>query len=342
MSGRASYVYVGLAGETGPGHEIRSGLYRSRGGESPWERVGQGLPPSPHVRAIAVHPEQPSRVTIGVQDGLYRSDDHGEHWARLNAPAPGLAVWSLAFHPHDPDIMLAGYEPSAILRTTDGGTSWKRLPVDVTFPDVTQRPHPQPKRVTGLTIDPTHPAEIYASVEVGGLLRSLDDGARWECVTEGLYANDDPVDLHGVMVSPAHPRLVNVIGRIGMFRSPDRGAHWRHVALPPLTPRGTYCRVLRAAPDDPDTLYVAAGTDFAGDKGALLESRDNGGSWRRLDLGATPRSTLFAFAIDAREPERLHCASSGGEVFSSPDRGASWRTNPLPEGASQVYALAVG
>lgn len=342
MSVVTSYAYVGLAGETAPGYPIRGGLYRSRGAETPWESVGQGLPARPQVRAIAVHPKEPGRVTVGTQEGLYRSNDHGEHWARLSAPAPGLAVWSLAVHPHDPDVMLAGYEPCAIARTADGGATWQLLAVEVTFPDVTLGPDPQPKRVTGIAIDPSYPDELYASVEVGGLLRSLDSGATWECVTEGLYVVDDPVDLHGVMVTRGRPRVVDVIGRIGMFRSPDGGAHWRHVALPPLTPRGTYCRTLRAAPDDPDTLYIAAGTDFAGDEGALFASEDNGTTWRQLDLGATPRSTLFAFDIDPQRPEHLYCASSRGEVFVSRNRGASWVANPLPAGATQVYALAVG
>jgi photosystem II stability/assembly factor-like uncharacterized protein len=114
------------------------------------------------------------------------------------------------------------------------------------------------------------------------------------------------------------------------------------VLLPPLSFRGTYCRKLAVAPDDPHTIYVAAGTDFAGDEGALLRSEDSGKTWNRLDLGAKPRSTLFGFAVDPRRPTDLYGAAGGGEVFCSRDRGATWRAHPLPEGATQVYALAVG
>ena len=342
MSSADSYVYVGLAGETGPGYTVRTGLYRSQDGETPWERIAGGLPRDAQVRAIMVHPARPGTVLVGTQDGIYGSQDHGNQWTRLSAPAPGLAVWSLLVHPHDPDVMFAGYEPCAIYRTKDAGATWQCLPLDVKFPDVTMRPEPQPKRVTGIAVDPSQSGEIYASVEVGGLLRSLDSGESWECVTDGLYVTDDAVDLHGVAVSPAHPRTVNVIGRVGMFRSADRGAHWGHVPLPPLTLRGTYCRDLRVAPDDPDTIYVGAGTDFDGDEGALFRSDDNGQTWTRLDLGAKPRSTIFGVDVDPWEPSRLYCATKGGEVFCSRDRGAAWRAHPLPDGASQVYALAVG
>ena len=337
-----SYLYAGLAGDTGPGYERQTGLYRSRGGAGPWEQVGSGIDPAPEVRAIATDPTRPGRVTIGTQDGIHRSEDHGEHWVRLAAPAPGLAVWSLLVHPNDPDVMLAGYEPCAIHRSTDDGKSWRALPVDVTFPDVTLLPMPSPKRVTGLAVDPSRPSDIYASVEVGGLLRSVDDGASWRCVTDGLYVVDDAVDLHRVAVSPGHPGTVNIIGRIGLFRSPDRGERWRHLPVPSLTDRQPYCRDLMVAPDDPDTLYVAIGSAFDGDCGALFQSRDDGASWRRLELGAVPGSTVFSLAIDRRRPDHLYCASKHGEVFVSRDRGESWRAHPLPAGTTQVYSLAVG
>jgi hypothetical protein len=82
-------------------------------------------------------------------------------------------VWSIGLHPHDPEVILAGYEPSAIYRSRNGGLRWDLLPVDVTFPDVTVHPRPTPKRITGIAIDPSDPTESYASVEVGGLLRTL-------------------------------------------------------------------------------------------------------------------------------------------------------------------------
>jgi photosystem II stability/assembly factor-like uncharacterized protein len=96
-------------------------------------------------------------------------------------------VWSLLFHPHDPDLLFAGYEPYGIYRGEKGGEQWRRLPMSsIAFPDVTMRPRELPKRVIGMAIDPTAPAEMYAAVEVGGLLRSLDGGESWQGVSEGL------------------------------------------------------------------------------------------------------------------------------------------------------------
>ena len=94
-----AYIYVGLAGETGRGRDVHSGLHRMRDGDNEWQPAQRGLPDSPAVRAIAVHPLQPNIVYAGTQSGPYRSNDHGEHWERVNTADHNLPVWSFLFHP---------------------------------------------------------------------------------------------------------------------------------------------------------------------------------------------------------------------------------------------------
>jgi photosystem II stability/assembly factor-like uncharacterized protein len=71
----------------------------------------------------------------------------------------------------------------------------------------------------------------------------------------------------------------------------------------------------------------------------LFRSKDGGASWSRVDMGVKPKTTMFALAFDTRQPRRMFCATSGGEVFASDDAGQSWSARPLPEGATQVYAM---
>src|SRR5271169_3522982 len=209
------HVYVGLGGDTDSGRFLSSGLYRSHNGEGRWESIGERITPTPQVRAILTDPGHPGRVTIGTQDGVWRSEDCGDTWRRLSAPSPGLAVWSLSRHPHHSETIFAGYEPCAIVRSVDDGASWETLPVEATFPDITMRPEPMPKRVLGVAVDPTEPEATYACLEIGGLLRSLDWGRTWTNVVDGLYVNEDSVNLHSVVVSPTHAGAVTVASRIG-------------------------------------------------------------------------------------------------------------------------------
>ena len=55
---QASYIYIGLAGETGRGRVVHSGLYRMGEGDDEWEPLQRGLPDMP-----AVGPWQCTRKT---------------------------------------------------------------------------------------------------------------------------------------------------------------------------------------------------------------------------------------------------------------------------------------
>jgi photosystem II stability/assembly factor-like uncharacterized protein len=339
-----SYIYLGLAGETGPGRVVDSGLFRLADGSEEWEPLRQGLPDMPAVRALAVHPERPEILYAGTQSGPYRSADRGEHWEKVELPDHGLPVWSILFHPHDPDVILVGCENCEIYRSDDAGEHWMRLPVAVRFPEITTAAGANPaKRVLRLDASAGEPELLYGAIEVGGTIRSTDGGEHWENLSHGQYLNDDAVDMHGVLVSRWRPGTVFGIGRAGMFASADGGDHWRHVPLEPLNPKGQiYCRDIRAVPGTPRKLWVAAGGSFQSEVGVLLHSRDGGDSWNRVEMGLKPQHTMFALAFDERRPERMSCATNGGEVYSSLDGGESWITHPSPPGGSQVYALARG
>jgi photosystem II stability/assembly factor-like uncharacterized protein len=343
-SDQKSYIYLGLAGETGPGRPVHSGLYRLPDGGEEWEPAMRGLPESPAVRALAVHPERPEILYAGTQSGPYRSADRGEHWEKVSVPDHGLPVWSVLFHPHDPDVILVGYENCEIYRSDDAGEHWTRLPVDVRFPEITTAPGANPaKRVLQLDASTGDPDLIYGALEVGGVIRSTDGGEHWQNLSHGQYVNDDTVDMHGVLVSRWRPGTVFAISRAGMFHSADNGDHWRTVALEPLNPKGQiYCRDIRAVPGTPRKLWVAAGAGFQSDVGVLLKSSDGGDSWNRVDLGHTPAHTMFTLAFDERRPALMSCATNGGEVYSSHDGGDTWIAHPPPPGGTQIYALARG
>ena len=211
-------------------------------------------------------------------------------------------------------------------------------------PEITTAPGANPaKRVLKMDASASEPECIYAAIEVGGTLRSTDGGEHWENLSHGQYINDDTVDMHGVLVSRWRPGTVFGISRAGMFHSADRGDNWRPVPLEPLNPKGQiYCRDIREVPGTPRKLWIAAGAAFQSEVGVLLRSSDGGESWVRVEMGVKPAHTMLALAFDERRPERMSCATNGGEVYSSFDGGESWTTHPPPPGGTQIYALARG
>ncbi len=352
-----THVYVGIAGEgpliagIGEPRPLGSGgLYRQADGEDDWHGITRGLPAEPQVRALLVHPQNPAVIYAGTQQGVFRSDDRGDTWEPTDSPRGD--VWSLAVHPHDSGIMYAGYDGCVIARSADGGATWRKGSTSgINFPHITMHPYHICKRVIGLAIDAHQPQDVYGAVEVGGLVASRDGGDRWESITDGHYTRTGPVDLHGVQVNPKVPGLVYIITQLAMFRSRNRGSNWEFVDIEEMFPGGSYCRDLAVAPDDPDTMYLAAGAGGGSapagttEAGALVRSRDAGETWERVDLGELAPSRMFQVAIDRAAPSRIYCCDRDGLVFRSRDGGETWSKSRVPGEMSRgrhVYPMVCG
>ena len=175
-----SHVYVGTAARI-PG--ALGGIFRHTVGSDQWELLGKGLPERMDVQAITIHPTDSSVIFAGSQNGPYRSRDGGASWEKLPFPDEGLEVWSILVHPRDPRTMYLGTSPVAVYRSDNGGDTWRKLP-GVTSPGRVKMNFPC--RVTRLAIDPSNPDEVYAGLEVDGVLRSRDRGETWEDVGQDL------------------------------------------------------------------------------------------------------------------------------------------------------------
>ena len=328
-SSNNTHVYVGAES---------SGLYRLSPGSNQWEELTNGLPADPIVPGVAIHPSNPEVVYAGTQNGPYRSTDRGAHWERLDYPASGAPVWSFMFRPGDPSVMYCGTAPGEIYRSVNGGDSWEKLNASMGSNECAMA---FPTRVIALAADPSHPDEIYAALEVAGVIRSSDGGDTWEEITGSLAPSEDTLDLHGIQCSAAAPHTVYITTRQGPFIGPDRGREWTPVDFGQFSPI-TYTRDLRVAPNDANTLFVSIGAAARSSQGALYRSRDLFQTFERVDSGITCNATMMAVGVDPRAPEHIYCIARDGQVFGTLDDGATWASHDLPEKAKEVRGLAVG
>ena len=65
---------------------LGQGIWRSSDGGDTWLRVRHGLYSESAVRALAVHPSDARIMYCGADSGIYRSEDKGERWERLDSP----------------------------------------------------------------------------------------------------------------------------------------------------------------------------------------------------------------------------------------------------------------
>ena len=350
MANGATHVYVGTARMTA---KSVGGIFRRAAGGDRWEPLTKGLPEQTNVHAITLHPTDHDVLYIGTNDGPYRSADRGERWERLGFPAAGTEVWSITVHPGDPRVMYAGTSPIGVYRSDDAGHTWRSLNAS----------HPERLamsfscRVMRIAIDPAQPHEMYAALEVAGVMRSKDGGDTWDDASAGLLelaerphlksriqSDSDAegmLDGHAIAVSAARPGCVFLAVRMGLFRSVDRAARWDDMEIGRFSPL-TYARDVRVSFQDPRVLYACLSPAARSEDGSLYRSTDLGETWARVDHGVKAERTMMGVALHPRDPNQVYCASRAGQVFGTTDGGRTWTETRLPPGAEDVYAIACG
>src|SRR5688572_19109210 len=165
-----------------PKEGFRGGLFRTTAGDGEWEELENGLPHLVEAHALVVHPTKPDVIYAGTQDGPYRSVNGGDTWERLGFPkGPGM-VWAITFHPQNPDVMYCGTAPVNVYRSEDGGDNWEKLPA--ASPEHCKMGFPT--RTIGLAVDASRPDDVYAALEVSGVIRSTDGGDTWTDLSQAL------------------------------------------------------------------------------------------------------------------------------------------------------------
>ena len=81
---------------------------------------------------LAADPHTPGRFYAAAKyDGVYRTDDRGRSWTKLDIPASTPGATHLMIDPHAPDRLAAG-TPRGVILSNDAGETWEVL--DRTLP----------------------------------------------------------------------------------------------------------------------------------------------------------------------------------------------------------------
>lgn len=319
------------------------GVFRGEG-DAAWERTLEA-----DVQAITPDPRDPNVVLAGTVEGVWRSTDRGHSWKHV--PGTDTQVWSIAFDPADPRTVYAGTSPVGMLRSDDGGATFRAMPTPA-LPEHVKMSFAC--RVMRVAPHPSRRGTLYAALEVGGAMRSGDGGETWEdCAGDLVRLSKLPqlsnhivtdnnaegmLDGHAIATTPAEPGRVYLAVRMGLFCSGDGGRSWQDMNVSAVSPQ-TYGRDLRASPHDPKVMYAALSPAFTSGTGSLWRSQDAGRSWARFDK-TTPVNTAMAIALQPANPREVYFAAKTGGVFATSDGGESWKTLALPEGSGEAFALA--
>ncbi|HYC64432.1 MAG TPA: hypothetical protein VEC14_06855 [Reyranellaceae bacterium] len=346
----SSNVYAGVAGYFGkPDHPGKVGVFvrDANGGE--WKHALGSV----QAFTVFVHPNNPETVFAGTNDGVWRSTDRGATFKRTDFPDKAQ-VWCFMVDSRDPKRMLAGASPIDVYRSEDGGQSWRKLaspnmPAHCTGPFAS--------RVMRFAQHPKRPNEIFAALEINGVMHSQDGGETWRDCSEGLIKlaerphlkskivsdthAEGMLDGHAVTISPADPDAAIVALRMGLFRTTDKGKTWQDMEMKRFSPI-TYGRDVKAAPSQPSTLYCALSVAAASHDGALFRSTDGGQNWNRFDK-VQVHGTIMSIGLHQSDPDQVYLgARYDGEIFGTRDGGRTWQAMPLPAEVQHIYSVACG
>ena len=295
------------------------GMWRSPDGGDTWGRgrIGEGYQGGKSVFGMAAHPQDPSIIYAGANDGIYLSRDRGAAFQRLPSPMDGMRVWRVAIDPVDPDTIFAGSSPVLIHRSRDAGRTWEMVCDDF----VDECPNVGTPRPTGITIDPTDHRSIWVSVEVDGLRRSTDGGDTWTRVSGGGL---DYPDLHGVTIVPSSPKAVIATTEYDVLVSEDMGESWRNIRCDGSHFPMPYTRTVVLKEGDPSVMFAAIGDQSIGSAGAVSRSLDGGDTWHEPRLPVAPSSHVECFATHPADPDLVLACTHYGQIFGSSDGGDWW------------------
>jgi photosystem II stability/assembly factor-like uncharacterized protein len=251
-----SYVFAGVGGYYAGQQGGLAGVFRCATDGTDWKHALGEI----EAFTVFVQPLDPNLVFAGTADGVYRSTDRGQTFRRADFPDRGVQVWSFLQDSADPKWMLAGGSPVSIYRSEDSGATWKRAP-DPQLPVHAKMPFPC--RVMRFAPHPRHRGEIFAVLEVSGVMRSTDGGESWsDCSADLLrLAKEEPrlrsklvsdtdaegmLDGQAVCTSSADPDSIIIAVRMGLFRSQDHGKSWQDMRVDRFSPF-TYGRVVTFA-----------------------------------------------------------------------------------------------
>lgn len=276
------------------------------------------------VLTIEIDPNDQNKVFIGtVASGIYRSDNAGDTWKKINT---AQRCYAIAINPKNTqEIYLTGVIDGRgkIVKSSDGGENWIELYSEPAGEFV----------IASLVIDPYDPNVLYAGDSRGQIIKSVNAGQEWQSIGEldgpitkiSLDAGDTRNVYLGV--HDRAPYKIDFSHQVKDDKGSPRVNSSNRITDGPIilnlqdqmrNIRGTGNLLeLVADPKRPGVVY------FSNNSGILI-SLDGGNSWSVVPTVEGPGDIpIRALSIGGDNSEIIYFASRGA-VYKSTDYGRTW------------------
>ena len=306
---------------TGPG----SGLYKSTDGGATWKRLnGQGWPTGPlgriglTVTHLAQGAKGGTRIYAAVDSqkdgGIWRSDDGGDHWARVNDQADVFGSWyfaRLTVDPRNADTVYAVGQ--SIRRSLDAGKTWTEI-----------KGAPGGDDYHFLWINPQKPDHWITASDQGTVI-SVDDGHSWSD-----WYNQPTGQFYHLATDTRFPYWIysgqQDSGTVGAASRSDYGSltfrDWHPVG-------GDERDYMVPDPDDPDLVFGSGLGGHVSRWDARTGQVANVSPWPVSSYRRRPTEVKYHYGWVTPlvfTPTKPHALLLGAQVlFRSTDQGTHWQ-----------------
>ncbi len=278
-----------------------------------WKKPCYGKPGPGKVMCVTLDPGNPNILYAGTEPiDVFVSHNAGRDWTRLDSvrrlpwinsvtyPVPTVEphVREIAVDPKDPKTIYVALQVGYILKSRDGGASWKLLNRDLDAD------------VHTIVINPENTDNLFIAtgghdcrqgrVKGRALYASKDAGESW-IPTATEFSQEysvplavhpkDPRILYSVLANGEPPKWKRPTGAESlMIRTKDGGSTWERLDGGLSEFQRNFADSLVIDEAEPNHIYAALRS------GELLASFDGGDSWKKLGTKVGPAGDIFAFS----------------------------------------------
>jgi hypothetical protein len=293
------------------------------------------------LQDVLVDPVRPSDLyTFVCHEGVWRSTDYGQTWAKVNKGTNGSAIdggkpWSAGIDsnrcrdPGTPPTLytLSGNGNNGFWKSTDGGVNWTRTD----FPSNSGAPNPQDGY--SIDVDPYDGAHVIVGFhEETGFVESRDAGQTWHVVSlaSGMHSG---ISWYGFFIDTGDPATTATTwlllpqddgSGVGTWRTTNSGATWNKVESVEH-PHGD-TQIFQGG----GAVYIAGDT---GSKGpGVYRTTDAGATWTHVGSNGA-QAVVYGTGKNIYAQYSWACGGCNldeSKSESAPFPGTTWSTFPMP------------
>jgi photosystem II stability/assembly factor-like uncharacterized protein len=280
-------------------------LFRSGNSGQSWRPIGPSSVAN-DLQNLVIDPVTPTTLYAGSVTGLAKSLDSGNTWEQLTVSAVAFCngVNQLAIDPAHPRTLYAGASIGGppwcpALKSTDGGRSWRPLPL----------PTGPANPIVQIVVAPSATATLYA-MSLSAVFKSADAGATWK------QLRSLPVGPVGLAIDPTDANRVFLAATSGVFGTADGGESWMELdrKLPLTEFSDSPPTVIAIDPHSSNIVYTAGAF-------GIYRSANGGKTWYPI-VGGLPDFAEPAFnlagilVLDPQQRGRLYAGTLFNGVYT--------------------------